>query len=214
MSVRLIFFLQFYARNKPHYDYFIYLFFVEYGAVAILSVLSMAVWHSQHDYTRTEYVLVNVDDRAFGAEPPARAAVCPERKAGVLSRLTFSWLNPLLTRGYKEPLDDNDVWRLDRPDTSAEVEARFNAHWAKEVASGAPSLFRALRRTFFWQSCLGLFWKIFNDASQFVGQCSLGLLRVRVGRPPHREVTHGLLRPPFEEGGREGGRAGERAAHQ
>ena len=43
-------------------------------------------------------------------------------------------------------------------------------HWAKEVAtSETPSLFRALRKTFFWQALGGLFWKIFNDASQFVG---------------------------------------------
>lgn len=58
LSVRLIFFLQFYARNKPHFDYFAYLFFVEYGAITLLSILSIAVWHSSEDYTHTEYVIV------------------------------------------------------------------------------------------------------------------------------------------------------------
>jgi hypothetical protein len=37
------------------------------------------------------------------------------------------------------------------------------------VTLETPSLFRALRKTFLLQSAIGLFWKVFNDASQFVG---------------------------------------------
>lgn len=38
--------------------------------------------------------------------------MCPEWTAGIFSSLTFSWLNPLIRKGYKTPLQDKDIWSL------------------------------------------------------------------------------------------------------
>jgi hypothetical protein len=38
--------------------------------------------------------------------------VCPEWGAGLMSTLTFSWLSPLIRKGYKTPLQDKDIWSL------------------------------------------------------------------------------------------------------
>lgn len=38
--------------------------------------------------------------------------MCPEWNAGILSSLTFTWLSPLIRKGYKTPLQDKDIWSL------------------------------------------------------------------------------------------------------
>lgn len=37
---------------------------------------------------------------------------CPEPSAGLLSRLSFTWMRPLLVKGYRAPLRFEDVWSL------------------------------------------------------------------------------------------------------
>lgn len=44
--------------------------------------------------------------------------MCPEWGAGVVSSLTFSWLSPLIRKGYKAPLQDKDIWTLPPTDRS------------------------------------------------------------------------------------------------
>lgn len=58
--------------------------------------------------------------------------VCPEVRAGFLSRLTFNWMGPLMKRGYRAPLDFADVWRLPPGDRSATLDQRFVHLWAAE----------------------------------------------------------------------------------
>lgn len=58
--------------------------------------------------------------------------VCPEVRAGPLSRLTFSWMGPLMKRGYRAPLTFADVWRLPPADRSATLDQRFAHFWAAE----------------------------------------------------------------------------------
>jgi ATP-binding cassette subfamily C (CFTR/MRP) protein 1 len=38
--------------------------------------------------------------------------VCPEHTSNCFSRLTFSWLRPLLRLGYQRQLNPDDVWPL------------------------------------------------------------------------------------------------------
>ncbi|KAI8835515.1 P-loop containing nucleoside triphosphate hydrolase protein [Chytridium lagenaria] len=37
---------------------------------------------------------------------------CPERDASICSQANFSWLNPLMRKGFKDPLDKKDLWDL------------------------------------------------------------------------------------------------------
>lgn len=36
----------------------------------------------------------------------------PEKHANFFSKLTFSWLNPLLLTGYKRPLEVDDLYEI------------------------------------------------------------------------------------------------------
>ncbi len=46
---------------------------------------------------------LQVDDEEF---------LSKENGATIFSRLTFSWMNPLINKGNKEPLEQADLWNL------------------------------------------------------------------------------------------------------
>lgn len=50
-------------------------------------------------------------------------------KAGLFSRLTFSWLNPLLRLGYSKPLNHNDIPPLDSEDGALQAYQTFKTVW-------------------------------------------------------------------------------------
>nr|CAD7256942.1 unnamed protein product [Timema shepardi] len=54
---------------------------------------------------------------------------CPELGASFPSRLFFSWLDPLVWKGYRNPLKSTDLWSLNPEDTSGEIVPVFNKHW-------------------------------------------------------------------------------------
>jgi hypothetical protein len=91
----------------------------------------------------------------------------PEQSASLLSRLCFWWLNPLLARGYQQPLEERDLAEL-HPDDSAHTSGhRFAVAWEREEAHGRHSVPWALHSAFgrfFWLSAL---WKVVYDVLQF-----------------------------------------------
>ncbi|KAL4565466.1 hypothetical protein LXL04_029562 [Taraxacum kok-saghyz] len=82
--------------------------------------------------------------------------VTPMAKAGMLSKSTFWWLNPLMRKGKSKVLDDKDIPKLRKEDTSEECYTRFmetlEKRRAKSVSGGHgdsdPSLLSTL---FVWQ---------------------------------------------------------------
>ncbi|OCK82842.1 hypothetical protein K432DRAFT_402511 [Lepidopterella palustris CBS 459.81] len=58
----------------------------------------------------------------WGKKPPVPETrqVSREYHAGILSLITFQWMAPLMTTGYKRPLEINDIW-LVNPDRSADA---------------------------------------------------------------------------------------------
>ncbi|KAJ1836322.1 hypothetical protein LPJ70_006146, partial [Coemansia sp. RSA 2708] len=100
----------------------------------------------------------------------------PEERANVFSRLTFSWMTPLLEQGFRKPLQMEDTWALStqyRPDVAT---AKFQRNWQAELQSGSPSLFRATMRT------CGLSWalsglnKLVSDLVAFLNPILLSRL--------------------------------------
>ncbi|RHY95404.1 hypothetical protein DYB35_006539 [Aphanomyces astaci] len=73
----------------------------------------------------------------------------PIVNANWFSRALLLWFDPLVLKGAKDPLTEDDVWHLAPPDTAAVLQARFQGAWttAKQTTS-SPSFFRALLRTF------------------------------------------------------------------
>jgi hypothetical protein len=84
-----------------------------------------------------EPLLAPTSDLDGAGEAAASAGVCPERSAGLLSRLVFEWMSPTLARGAATPLSPADLWRLDTPDSCAALAAQ----WAK-AAAGAGAVAR------------------------------------------------------------------------
>ncbi|KAG2427456.1 hypothetical protein HXX76_012392 [Chlamydomonas incerta] len=109
----------------------------------------------------------------------AAAAVCPEARAGVWSALTFSWMAPLIQKGYKQPLTTNDIWQLPPGDRVEAVEPVFQRLWRSELAAHGPAgagLGRACWRLVAGEVLWALPAKALNDASQFVGPLFLNML--------------------------------------
>ncbi|XP_016548338.2 ABC transporter C family member 2 isoform X2 [Capsicum annuum] len=109
-------------------------------------------------------------------ELPEAEQICPERHANIFSKITFSWMNPLMQLGYKRPLTDKDVWKLDTWDQTETLNNSFQKSWAEESQRPKPWLLRALNRSLGGRFWWGGFWKIGNDASQFIGPLILNQL--------------------------------------
>lgn len=121
---------------------------------------------------RSEVLVDNTDYEPLAGEEQ----VCPERHANILSRIFFSWITPLMQQGYKRPINDNDIWKLDNWDETETLYSRFQKCWNDELQKPKPWLLRALHSSLGGRFWLGGFFKIGNDASQFVGPIILNLL--------------------------------------
>ncbi|GAV87978.1 ABC_tran domain-containing protein/ABC_membrane domain-containing protein [Cephalotus follicularis] len=123
-------------------------------------------------YVMMQDSLDNVEYEAL----PAGEQICPERHVSIFSRIYFGWITPLMQQGYKRPITEKDVWKLDTWDQTETLIKKFHKSWAEEVQRSKPWLLRALNNSLgrtFW---LGGLFKIGNDLSQFVGPVLLNHL--------------------------------------
>ncbi|XP_072339968.1 ATP-binding cassette sub-family C member 3 isoform X2 [Scyliorhinus torazame] len=83
-------------------------------------------------------VLVQFFLCCFSEPPPYFSAAspdenpCPEVSAGFLSKLTFWWFTGMAMQGYKHPLEDKDLWSLNKDDRSDVVVPKLLDEWEKE----------------------------------------------------------------------------------
>ncbi|KAJ5992478.1 hypothetical protein N7451_008202 [Penicillium sp. IBT 35674x] len=98
-------------------------------------------------------VLVEHED---GLEPPRHPM------ASLLSLATYSWLDPLIMKGYRQPLDINDVWNLTPQQKAAAVVTDFRKRQMKG------SLAWKLIRYFFGTILKQGLWTIFANLFVFV----------------------------------------------
>ncbi|KAI0843074.1 P-loop containing nucleoside triphosphate hydrolase protein [Hypoxylon sp. FL0890] len=102
-----------------------------------------------------------------GVAPPAPEArtVCPEASASWFSRLTFSWVKPLLSVGRKRSLEANDIW-LVNPDRSIEVlNRKFEASFSKH-SHDRHALAFALYDVFAREFWIGGIWQLIASLCQ------------------------------------------------
>ncbi|XP_035889629.1 canalicular multispecific organic anion transporter 2 isoform X2 [Phyllostomus discolor] len=62
---------------------------------------------------------------------------CPEADAGFFSRLTFWWFTKLAILGYRRPLEERDLWSLNKEDSSEVVVQRLLETWKKQQKQAA-----------------------------------------------------------------------------
>ncbi|KAI6703377.1 hypothetical protein NL676_012513 [Syzygium grande] len=116
---------------------------------------------------------------------PGEEQVCPERHVNIFSRIYFGWMTPLMHLGYKRPITEKDVWKLDSWDQTEMLIKRFQKCWVKESQRPKPWLLRALNNSLGGRFWLGGFFKIGGDLSQFAGPTLLNhLLQSMQGGDP------------------------------
>ncbi|XP_071542397.1 multidrug resistance-associated protein 1-like isoform X3 [Panulirus ornatus] len=65
---------------------------------------------------------------------PRGEKACPESGASFLSRITFSWFDGLVWKGYRNPLQEKDLWELPYENASRTVVASWDKNWKKTTA--------------------------------------------------------------------------------
>ncbi|KAJ2384822.1 hypothetical protein GGI05_004883, partial [Coemansia sp. RSA 2603] len=121
---------------------------------------------------------------------------CPEERAHFFSRLTFSWMTPLLEKGYRDPLQFEDIWDLAteyRPDV---VTDKFQRNWQHELNSSLPSLLRATIRTYSEPWIVGGVLKLARDLISFLNPILLSRLIGFVsnyGTPEAQPIEYGYF---------------------
>ena len=91
---------------------------------------------------------------------------CPKKFASFPSRLLYSWIDPLLISGYKNPLTQKDLWSLNSEDklsvTVPNLENKMNAKGDISILS---SLFKCYMMTFVLLTILYIIKTLLNLAN-------------------------------------------------
>lgn len=117
-------------------------------------------------------------DARDGYEAIEEEEECPVEYATIFSRLTFDWMTPMMKRGYKVFLTENDLWGLAKSDQTKKTGADFGEAWKREMKyrPNAPSLWIALFRAYGGPYAVAAIFKVGNDISQYIQPQLLRLL--------------------------------------
>lgn len=61
----------------------------------------------------------------------------PEQGASFLSRLFYTWFDPLAWKGFRHPLEQKDLWDMNPEDSSKEIMPKFLRFWDRAVAKAS-----------------------------------------------------------------------------
>ncbi|OQR86838.1 canalicular multispecific organic anion transporter [Achlya hypogyna] len=92
----------------------------------------------------TSYAAVKSPKADDHPEPQWSDAAHPLETANWFTNGTMGWITPLIVRGAKKVLTEEDVWPLPFVDTSAQLHSRFLEEWTKEKTRPVPKFHRAL----------------------------------------------------------------------
>lgn len=95
---------------------------------------------------------------------------CPVEYATVFSKLTFSWMTPMMSYGYRVFLTENDLWELAKPDQTKNTGEAFDKAWQHELKAHkkGPSLWIALCRAYGSPYMVAAVFKAGNDVAQYL----------------------------------------------
>jgi ATP-binding cassette subfamily C (CFTR/MRP) protein 1 len=145
---------------------------IESTATEITQVSSAARVKSTETANLPWYHKINPLKRGHVPPVPEERAVCPEYNAGFFSLLTFQWMHPLMTVGYKRTIEFNDIWRVN-PDRSSEAMiSRLMPAFQARMARGEQNplgwaLFDTFRGEFLFGGVCALFSALLQVFSPF-----------------------------------------------
>ncbi|KAK3990185.1 hypothetical protein QBC44DRAFT_395116 [Cladorrhinum sp. PSN332] len=166
-------------RNANGVVLFYWLFLLISLAVKLRSLISQKIYEENLPYFITYTVGLGLAVVEFFFEwlwPKKNSAYealveedeCPVEYATVFSRLTFSWLTPLMKYGYSTFLTEEDLWALAKDDTTRATGSAFGEAWEKQIETKEhPSLWMSMFHAYGGPYILAGFFKIGNDVSQF-----------------------------------------------
>jgi ATP-binding cassette subfamily C (CFTR/MRP) protein 1 len=166
---------------------FYWLFLLVAFGVKLRSLISQQVHREHLAYFCVFCVSVGLATAAFVLEwlVPKRLSdydalgdddECPYEYADIFSVLTFSWMTPLMKRGYKTFLTQDDLWNLRKRDSTRATADRFQTAWDYELEKKSPSLWLAMFRAFGSPYFRGAVIKTGSDVLNFVQPQLLRLL--------------------------------------
>lgn len=111
----------------------------------------------------------------WGSVPPVpkEKQESREASAGFFSKLTFQWMAPLMNAGYKRPLEQGDLWKVNPKRSAHVMAAKCSESLERRMQNGDKyPLLWAIHETFFWEFWIGglcqLVASIFQVLSPFV----------------------------------------------
>lgn len=87
---------------------------------------------------------------------PKERTHSPEHEAGFLSIITWHWIEPLMIKGYRRPLELMDIWTVNPNRTAQVMTEKLKENWEKRRRQpGSRQLLLALYDTFKFEFILG-----------------------------------------------------------
>ncbi|RDL39375.1 putative multidrug resistance protein [Venustampulla echinocandica] len=175
-------------RNPNGVVLFYWLLLLTAYSVKLRSLISQQIYHKSLTYFIAYCVGFGLSWMEFGLEWLVSKKTstyhaledddeCPVEYATVFSILTFSWMTPMMKRGYKKFLTEDDLWNLAKRDTTKATGGAFQKAWEYELDhKKSPSLWMAIFRAFSGPYFRGSLFKIASDTLAFIQPQLLRLL--------------------------------------
>jgi ATP-binding cassette subfamily C (CFTR/MRP) protein 1 len=191
LSLCVIFFVQYTehwrSRNANGVVLFYWLFLLIIYGVKLRSLVSRNLHHEHLAYFIVFCVNVGLAGLEFVLEwlVPKRLSdydalgdddECPFEYADIFSVLTFGWMTPMMKRGYKTFLTQDDLWNLRKRDATKSTASAFRKAWGHELEKKHPSLWLTMFHAFGAPYFRGAVIKTASDVLNFVQPQLLRLL--------------------------------------
>ena len=117
----------------------------------------------------TEWLGQMVANRYISLSDDEDEKECPLRFADLFSRLTFSWMTPLMRTGYANFLTEHDLFNLRTTDRANVLGDSFNRAWSRQMKKkNGPSVWLALFRAYGMPYLTAAFFKAGQDMLAFL----------------------------------------------
>lgn len=121
----------------------------------------------------------NLNPFRWGPPPPVpkEKITSREYEAGFFSLLTFQWMAPLMTSGYRRSLEENDIWTVNPDRAAGPLTANLKASFKRRVDRGDKyPLLWAMHETFKFGIWLGGICALFTNIIQVISPFTLRYL--------------------------------------